>query len=139
MLTDGDVKTRQRQNDINNQIVYELEPGEYSVETLEAYTFKFLKVIALEGDCEIEDVYPRICLSRKRKCFVQQQQFQTEQNIRCCTAKFPSKCGRCVYGLSFARTCRMVARQFFYSLLQPGNQYRVAAITGIIFYLNNKP
>jgi alpha-L-rhamnosidase len=59
MLIDGDVKTRQRQSDINNQIVYELDAGEYSLETLEAYTFKFLKVIALEGNCEIEKVYIR--------------------------------------------------------------------------------
>jgi alpha-L-rhamnosidase len=59
ILTDGDVKTKQRQGDINNQIVYELEAGEYDLETLESYTFKFLKVIALEGNCEIERTYIR--------------------------------------------------------------------------------
>jgi alpha-L-rhamnosidase len=59
MLTDGDVKTRQRMGDICNQIVYELEPGEYALETLESYTFKFLKVIVLEGECQIENVYLR--------------------------------------------------------------------------------
>jgi alpha-L-rhamnosidase len=59
MLIDGDVKTKQRQSDINNQIVYELNVGEYNLETLESYTFKFLKVIALEGACEIEKVYIR--------------------------------------------------------------------------------
>jgi alpha-L-rhamnosidase len=59
MLTDGDVKTKQRQNDINNQIVYELEPGSYAVESFEPYTLKYLKVMALEGDCRIEEVYMR--------------------------------------------------------------------------------
>jgi alpha-L-rhamnosidase len=59
MLIDGDVKTKQRQADINNQIVYEFDAGEYEVETLEAYTFKFLKVIVLEGNCNVEKVYIR--------------------------------------------------------------------------------
>jgi alpha-L-rhamnosidase len=59
VLTDGDVKTRQRQSDVCNQIVYELQAGEYEIETLEPYTFKFLKVIILEGECEIERVYIR--------------------------------------------------------------------------------
>ncbi|MDR1676178.1 MAG: hypothetical protein LBR86_06905 [Tannerella sp.] len=59
MLTGGDVKTKQRQADINNQIVYELEPGAYRFETLESYTFRYLKVIALEGDCRIEKLYVR--------------------------------------------------------------------------------
>jgi alpha-L-rhamnosidase len=59
MLTGGDVKTKQRQADINNQIVYELEPGEYRFETLESYTFRYMKVIALEGECRIEKLYVR--------------------------------------------------------------------------------
>jgi alpha-L-rhamnosidase len=56
ILTDGDVKTRQRQSDICNQIVYELEPGEYSLETIEAYTFRYLKVMVISGDCLLETV-----------------------------------------------------------------------------------
>jgi alpha-L-rhamnosidase len=59
MLTGGDVKTQQRMSDICNQIVYEFEPGEYALETLESYTFKYLKVIVLEGGCQIENVYLR--------------------------------------------------------------------------------
>jgi alpha-L-rhamnosidase len=59
LLTDGDVNTRKRQSDICNQIVYELEPGVYDVETLESYTFKYMKVIALEGDLQIEKMYLR--------------------------------------------------------------------------------
>jgi alpha-L-rhamnosidase len=54
MLTDGDVKTRQRMTDVCNQIVYELEPGEYALESIESYTLKYLKVILLEGECQIE-------------------------------------------------------------------------------------
>jgi alpha-L-rhamnosidase len=59
MLTDGDVNTRKRMNDVCNQIIYELAPGDYNIETIESYTFKFLKVIALEGDFRIEDIYIR--------------------------------------------------------------------------------
>jgi alpha-L-rhamnosidase len=59
LLTDGDVNTRKRQSDVCNQIVYELQPGKYHFETLESYTFKFLKVIATKGECEIEKVYLR--------------------------------------------------------------------------------
>lgn len=59
ILTDNDVKTKQRQNDICNNIVYELQPGNYDLETLESYTFKYLKVMVLEGDCIIEKLYLR--------------------------------------------------------------------------------
>jgi len=59
MLTAGDINTRKRQADICNQIVYELKPGVYDIETLESYTFRFLKLIALEGDLQIEKLYLR--------------------------------------------------------------------------------
>lgn len=59
MLTDGDVNTKQRMADINNQIVYELGPGAYSLESFESYTYRYLKVIALDGDCRIDDIYLR--------------------------------------------------------------------------------
>lgn len=59
MMLDDDVRTKQRQSDICNHIVYELQPGEYDLETLESYTFKFLKVMLLEGECEIEHLYLR--------------------------------------------------------------------------------
>jgi alpha-L-rhamnosidase len=58
VLTDGDVKTKQRM-DINNQIGYELNPGVYDLETFESYTFKYLKIIATEGDCRIDKIYLR--------------------------------------------------------------------------------
>jgi len=59
MLTNGDVNTKKRMQDVNNQVVYELEPGVYNLETFESYTFKYLKIIALEGSCKIHDVYLR--------------------------------------------------------------------------------
>ncbi|MDR0844551.1 MAG: hypothetical protein LBN71_04960, partial [Tannerella sp.] len=59
VLTDGDVNTRKRQSDVCNQIVYEFAPGAYDLETFESYTFKYLKVIATEGNCQIENVYLR--------------------------------------------------------------------------------
>lgn len=59
MLLDDDVKTKQRQSDICNQIVYELQPGEYNLETLESYTFKYLKIMVTEGKRQIREVYLR--------------------------------------------------------------------------------
>ena len=59
LLTDDDVKTKQRQSDICNHIVYELQPGAYDIETLESYTFRYLKLIVLEGEAKIEKLYLR--------------------------------------------------------------------------------
>ncbi|HWS00868.1 MAG TPA: hypothetical protein VN249_09655, partial [Prolixibacteraceae bacterium] len=56
MLTDGDVNTKKRMPDVNNQVVYELEPGEYSLETFEPYTFKYLKVMVLSGNCRLKEI-----------------------------------------------------------------------------------
>ncbi len=56
MLTNGDVNTKVRMQDVNNQVVYELEPGSYKIETFEPYTFKYLKVIVLKGKCQFRDI-----------------------------------------------------------------------------------
>jgi alpha-L-rhamnosidase len=58
LLTGGDVKSKSRQPDVNNQVVYELEPGVYDLESFESYTFRYLKVMAEEGSCSLE----RVCL-----------------------------------------------------------------------------
>jgi Glycogen debranching enzyme len=59
LLTNDDVISKKRMADVNNQIVYELQPGTYDLETLEAYTFKYLKIMVLEGGCRIENIYLR--------------------------------------------------------------------------------
>ncbi|MCX6229660.1 MAG: hypothetical protein NTV75_10920 [Bacteroidia bacterium] len=59
ILSDGDVNTKKRMADVNNQIVYELEPGTYNLESFEAYTFKYLKVIVAKGSCVVQDLYLR--------------------------------------------------------------------------------
>ncbi|MDI9605011.1 MAG: hypothetical protein QM305_06760 [Bacteroidota bacterium] len=59
LLTDGDVRTKQRQSDICNHIVYELQPGVYDIETLESYTFRYLKLMVLEGTADVEKLYLR--------------------------------------------------------------------------------
>jgi len=59
ILTDNDVKPKTRMSDVNNLIVYELEPGVYELESFEPYTFKYLKIIVLKGSCVIEDIYLR--------------------------------------------------------------------------------
>ncbi|MDR0337758.1 MAG: hypothetical protein LBI18_11775 [Planctomycetaceae bacterium] len=58
ILMNGDVKAKQRM-DINNQIGYELDQGVYNLETFESYTFKYLKIIVTEGDCNIDKIYLR--------------------------------------------------------------------------------
>lgn len=59
ILTDGDVNSKKRMADVNNQVVYELEPGIYNLESFESYTFKYLKAIVTKGSCTIHDVYIR--------------------------------------------------------------------------------
>jgi alpha-L-rhamnosidase len=59
MLTGQDVNSKQRVKDINNQVVYELEPGAYDLETLETYTFRYMQVTVLAGDCRIGKIYLR--------------------------------------------------------------------------------
>jgi alpha-L-rhamnosidase len=62
ILTD----TAQAQDDVNfrrlgcvNVIRYVLEPGDYQLESIEPYTFRYLKLICLEGGCTVKDIYVR--------------------------------------------------------------------------------
>lgn len=54
LLTEGNVNFRRL--DCVNVISYELQPGVYEVETIEPYTLKYLKILALEGECTVEHV-----------------------------------------------------------------------------------
>ncbi len=38
---------------------YELQPGSYELESFEPYTLRYLKLIVLEGDCEVQNLYLR--------------------------------------------------------------------------------
>jgi len=42
-----------------NIAAYELEPGSFELETIEPYQLRYLKLIVLEGECEVEDIYLR--------------------------------------------------------------------------------
>ena len=57
LLTNGDVDFKR--STCVNIVAYELEPGTYAVETIEPYTLRYLKVLALEGDCEITGLHLR--------------------------------------------------------------------------------
>ncbi len=59
ILTEGDVISKKRMADVNNQIIYELQPGEYRIESFEPYTLKFLKIMVADGECKVEDLYLR--------------------------------------------------------------------------------
>lgn len=42
-----------------NIVAFELEPGTYTVESIEPYTLRYLKVLALDGDCTVTNPYIR--------------------------------------------------------------------------------
>ena len=42
-----------------NIVTYNLQPGEYFLESFEPYTLRYLKLNCLSGDCEISDIYLR--------------------------------------------------------------------------------
>ncbi len=57
VLTGNDVDYK---NLITVPIVsYNLAPGKYNLESLEPYTMKYLKVVVLKGNCNINDIYLR--------------------------------------------------------------------------------
>ncbi len=57
MLVNGDIDFKRLET--VNIIAYELGPGDYRLESFEPYTLRFLKFLALEGDCEISQIYLR--------------------------------------------------------------------------------
>lgn len=57
ILSDNDVDFRRL--DCVNIISYELEPGTYELESFDPYTLRYLKIMTLAGDCEIQDAYLR--------------------------------------------------------------------------------
>ncbi len=59
MLTEDDVLSKKRMADVNNQVVYELQPGTYAIESFEPYSLKFLKIMVTKGACKVEDIYLR--------------------------------------------------------------------------------
>jgi alpha-L-rhamnosidase len=54
---DGDVNFRRL--GCANLIDYVMEPGTYQLESIEPYTARYLKLVCLEGDCVVRDVYLR--------------------------------------------------------------------------------
>lgn len=42
-----------------NVVSYELQPGEYRLESMEPYTLRYLKAAVLQGECRISDLYVR--------------------------------------------------------------------------------
>lgn len=57
ILSEGDVDFKRLS--CVNLISYDLEPGRYHVESIEPYTLRYLKLICVEGDCAISDLFLR--------------------------------------------------------------------------------
>ncbi len=57
ILSEGDVDWKRL--GCVNAVLFELEKGEYELESFEPYTLRYLKAIVLEGSCEIETLYLR--------------------------------------------------------------------------------
>lgn len=54
ILVDGDVNFKR--NDTVNVVAYEFAPGTYDLEAFEPYTFRYLKLIVLAGDCSVSKI-----------------------------------------------------------------------------------
>jgi len=57
ILTDGDVNFRRMGS--ANVVTYDLPEGVFEIESFEPYTLRYLKLIALDGPCDVEHVYLR--------------------------------------------------------------------------------
>lgn len=57
VLTGGDVDFKRM--GCVNIISYEMEPGVYNIEAMEPYTLRYLKLLCVEGACQVEGVYLR--------------------------------------------------------------------------------
>jgi alpha-L-rhamnosidase len=57
ILTDGDVNFHRL--GCVNIIAYQLQPGTYELESFEPYTLRYLKILVLEGDCEVRNPHLR--------------------------------------------------------------------------------
>lgn len=57
-LDDGDVHFI-RSATAANAIVWELQPGTHSLESIEPYTFRYLKLVCWEGNCEVRNIHLR--------------------------------------------------------------------------------
>ncbi len=74
ILTEGDVDFKRL--GCINAITYELEAGKYTLESIEPYTFRHLKIIATNGKAIIHDVYLRELTNPD----VEQASFQSSDN-----------------------------------------------------------
>jgi alpha-L-rhamnosidase len=57
MLVNGDIDFKRL--DTVNIVAYKLAPGDYHLEPIEPYTLRFLKFLALQGDCEVSQIHLR--------------------------------------------------------------------------------
>ena len=57
ILRDGDVDFKRLS--IVSAVKYDLSPGTYQVESIEPYTLRYLKLIVVDGDCEVENLFLR--------------------------------------------------------------------------------
>jgi alpha-L-rhamnosidase len=57
ILSNGDVDFKRLS--CVNIVAYELQPGKYYVETFEPYTLRYLKLLVLDGDCEVTRLHLR--------------------------------------------------------------------------------
>ena len=57
ILTKGDVDFKRL--GCTSAVTYDLAPGTYQVESIEPYTMRYVKMICLEGECQVADFYLR--------------------------------------------------------------------------------
>ena len=57
VLSNGEVDWRRLS--CVNVLTYEFQPGIYSIECFEPYTLRFAKLVVLEGNCQVRNLYVR--------------------------------------------------------------------------------
>ena len=115
ILTD----TPQAKDDVNfrrlgcvNVVRYELEPGSYELESIEPYTFRYLKVICVEGGCKVEDLYLReYAHPHDAASPLRRERRAAQPALRGRRRDVPPEHARHLHGLPVARAGRLALRQ----------------------------
>ncbi len=99
ILSDDDVNFRRL--GCANAVLYEVEPGTYEVESFEPYTLRYLKLIVLEGDCDVSGVYlrelvnPHASRSTSAAARLSRRRSSRTTSARRPSGRCPTACCRC--------------------------------------------
>lgn len=108
ILTDGDVDFKRLS--CVNLVCYDLAPGSYRLESLEPYTLRYLKLLCLEGICEVEDVFLREYIAPEPREAVRRERRASQSSVLGRPANVPAELRGPVHGLPIPGTRRLAVR-----------------------------